>query len=117
MYLTKNNYQTKLQENALMNHTDVEGLFEKYHKFKPGRLPYDAICELVENGSVGINVCTYGDLIYTIVGQVYNPTDYVASYKHIKKTLEKHGYWIASFRGNIYKDLDNGECICVGEIR
>ena len=95
-----------------MNHTDIKGLFEMLQRFKPNRLPYELICELAESDGVGIDICPYGDLIYNT-----NYSDYGNTYKHIKELLEKYGYWVASFTGTIFKNLDGGKYDTVGEVR
>lgn len=112
MYLTKDNYQTKLQENALMNHTDVEGLFEILKKFKPNRMPYELICKLIEIDGVGIYVCPYGDIIY-----YFNQSNRIDNCKRIKKLLSMHNYWTAGFVGTLYKDLPDNKFEAVGGIR
>lgn len=113
MFLTRENYKEKLQEHALLNHHEsVTELFEKYKRIKPNRMPYELICELIEGGGVEIDVCVGGDIIYNV-----DYANYGNTHSRIKQTLEKYGYWVASFTGNIFKDLDNGKYDAVGEIR
>lgn len=112
MYLTKNNHISKLQENALMNHTDVKGLFKKLEIFKPHRIPYEIILKLVDIDGVGIDICPYGDLVYNT-----NYSNYSGTYKKIKYILESNGYWIARFTGTIFKDLSDNRIESIGEVR
>ena len=112
MFLTKENYNARLQEHALMNHTSVAGVFETYKRFKPNRMPYELICELLEDGSVGINFCPYGDLIYNT-----NYSDYAGTFRRISNLLEKYGYWVGGLRGTIFKNISADKFAAVGEVR
>ena len=112
MYLKRENYKAKLQAKAQASHTDVAGVFENLRHFKPNRLPYELICELLEGGDIGIDVCPYGDLIYNT-----DYSNYADTYKRISNLLVKYGYQVCSWKGTIFKKISTDEYDAVGEIR
>lgn len=111
MFLKSYNFRKTLQEQASYNHTTVAGLYDKLQRFKPNRIPFMVICDIMESEGINIDVCPYGDILYNV-----NWLHYGDTHKRVKQLLEAHGYWIGA-TGTIYKNLANGNYDAVGELR
>lgn len=112
MFLKYDDYESKLQDWASQNHTDVNGLFELLNRFKPHRMPYELICKLLKIKGVQIDVCPCGDLVYNS-----NYADYSTTYKLVKLHCEEYGYLVCGYGGYILKTLDKDNIVQVGELR